>query len=163
MKKYILLIISLFMIFSCSNTETTQPISSTTEISQNITQPERKMDIYGKVVSQEWNEITLSQVDTSKDPTFNMTPEEKKKYMQSLDEATRMALKEEINSAILWEVKLTIPVWIPMIKKTAQWTDALLVEASLADVKIWWYISVWLNTSITDQKIAEFVKISFIQ
>jgi hypothetical protein len=30
-----------------------------------------------------------------------MTPEEKKKYMQSLDETARTALKEEINSATL--------------------------------------------------------------
>ena len=72
-------------------------------------------------------------------------------------------LKEEINSAVLWEVKLTIPVWIPMIRKSAQWVDATFLEASLADIKVGGYISVWLNTSVTDQKIAEFVKISFIQ
>gem|GEM_PF-3997236 len=30
-----------------------------------------------------------------------MSPEEKKKYMQSLDEAARIALKEEINNSIL--------------------------------------------------------------
>jgi hypothetical protein len=30
-----------------------------------------------------------------------MTPTEKKKYMQSMDEATRTALKEEINNATL--------------------------------------------------------------
>jgi hypothetical protein len=60
------------------------------------------------------------QIDTSKDPTFNMTPTEKQKYMQALDEATRMALKEEINAATLGEVKVIIPVGIPMIQKTAQ-------------------------------------------
>lgn len=164
MKKTIFLaILAVSLLNSCSsNTDTTTTLTTntTTIISS---QPDRKIDIYGKVISMEWNEITLLEVDTSKDPTFNMTPEEKKKYMTSLDEATRMALKAEINSATLWEIKLTIPVWIAMTKKTAQWTDAPLVEASLADVKIWWYLSVWLNQEITDKKIADFVKIAFIQ
>jgi hypothetical protein len=162
MKKiFLLTLLSLILISCTSNQENTNTTTTTTSIL--VTQPERKMDVYGKVIAIEWNEITLSQVDTSKDPTFNMTMEEKKKYMTSLDETARMALKEEINSAILWEVKLTIPVWIGMTKKESQWTDAPLLEASLADLKIWWYISVWLDTTLADRKIAEFVKLSFTQ
>ncbi|MDD5769990.1 MAG: hypothetical protein PHE25_03405 [Candidatus Gracilibacteria bacterium] len=164
MKKTIFLaILAVSLLNSCSsNTDTTTTLTTntTTIISS---QPDRKIDIYGKVISMEGNEITLLEVDTSKDPTFNMTPEEKKKYMTSLDEATRMALKAEINSATLGEIKLTIPVGIAMTKKTAQGTDAPLVEASLADVKIGGYLSVWLNQEITDKKIADFVKIAFIQ
>jgi hypothetical protein len=83
--------------------------------------------------------------------------------MQSLDETARTALKEEINSATLWEVKLTIPVWIAMTKKTASWPDAPTLEASLADIKNWQYISVWLDLSVSDRKVAEFVKIAFTQ
>lgn len=49
----------------------------------------------------EGNELTISQVDTSKDPTFSMSSEEKRKYMQSMDESARMALKETINAAVL--------------------------------------------------------------
>lgn len=127
------------------------------------TQPERKLDIYGKIISMEWNEISVSQVDISKDPTFNMTSDEKKKYMQAMDEAARMALKEQINSATLWEAKITIPVGIPMTKKTAQWPDAPNVDASLADIKAGQYISVWLSPEVQDKKIAEFIKIAFTQ
>ena len=164
MKKILFLaIIFIALLSSCSSDTNENTNSSNLDITINISQPERKMDIYGKVVSQEWNEITLLQVDTSKDPTFNMTSEEKKKYMQSLPEESRKTLKEEINSAILWQIKIIIPVWIAMTKKEAQWSDAPNIEGSLADIQVWWYISVWLNQSIADQKIAEFVKISFIQ
>jgi hypothetical protein len=83
--------------------------------------------------------------------------------MQSMDESARTALKEEINKATLWELKLTVPVWIPMTKKEAQWPDAPNLEASLADLKVWQYISIWLNPEVADRKVAEFVKIAFTQ
>jgi len=163
MKKILFLaILSIALLTSCSS-NTQEKTTTNLDTTTSITQPERKMDLYWKVVSQEWNEITLLQVDTSKDPTFNMSPEEKKKYMQSLDEASRQALKEEINNSTLWQIKIIIPVWIAMTKKEAQWPDALNIEASLADIKVWWYISIWLNQSAWEQKVAEFVKITFVQ
>lgn len=167
MKKILFLaILSVIFLSSCTTSKTeTTTTNNDTQLTTTTTsvQPDRKLDIYWKVISMEWNEITLLQVDTSKDPTFNMTPDEKKKYMQSLDDATRTALKEEINSSTLWEIKVTIPVWIAMTKKEAQWTDAPTIDASLADVKVWWYISIWLNPEVTDKKVAEFVKIAFVQ
>jgi len=166
MKNILILLsfLTIFSLISCSNeTNINTNLIDEKVLDTVISQPDRKIDIYWKVISQEWNEITISQVDTSKDSTFNMSPEEKKKYMQSLDEAARIALKEEINNSILWQVKLIAPVWIPMTKKTAQWSDAISVEASLADIKVWGYLSIWLNNDIKDQKVAEFVKISFIQ
>jgi hypothetical protein len=39
-----------------------------------------------------------------------MTPSEKQKYMQSMDESARMALKEQINNATLGEISILIPV-----------------------------------------------------
>lgn len=156
------LIITTLLLTSCGTT--TPEATNTTETTSSVSvQPERKVDIYGKITSIEWNEVTLLQVDTSKDPTFNMSPTEKKKYMMAMDESARMALKEQINSATLWEVKVTIPVGIPMIKKTAQWPDAPNVEASLADIKNGQYISVWLSPEAKDNKISEFVKIAFTQ
>lgn len=169
MKKILLpfFIMTTLFLASCTNTETTDKTNISSENKQNqdisSAQPERKVDIYWKITSIEWNEVTILQVDTSKDPTFNMTPTEKKKYMQSMDESARMALKEQINSATLWEVKVTIPVGIPMTKKTAQWPDAPNIEASLADLKNWQYLSIWINSEIVDTKIAEFVKIAFTQ
>ncbi|MDD3145585.1 MAG: hypothetical protein PHV23_05780 [Candidatus Gracilibacteria bacterium] len=164
MKKiYFLFILATLVITSCSSDTTTNTSSLDSTIVTTSNQPDRKMDIYGKIISMEGNEITLSQVDTSKDPTFNMTTEEKKKYMASLDDAERTSLKEEINSAILGEVKITVPVGIAMTKKTAQGADAPNVEASLADLKVGGYLSIWLNMDITDKKIADFVKVSFVQ
>ncbi|MDP2104285.1 MAG: hypothetical protein Q8K26_05175, partial [Candidatus Gracilibacteria bacterium] len=141
------MIIATLLLTSCGTTSVTTPENTSTTQTQDTlsTQPERKVDMYGKITSMEGNEITLLEVDTSKDPTFAMTSEEKKKYMQSMDEAARMVLKEQINSATLGEKKVTIPVGIPMIKKTAQGPDAPNVEASLADLKNGQYISVWLS------------------
>ncbi|MEF2175638.1 MAG: hypothetical protein V3575_04145 [Candidatus Absconditabacteria bacterium] len=166
MKTSYLLIVfaSVLLLSACSNTDnTTSSVNDDIANELSLNQPERKIDIYGKVVSQEGNEITISQVDSSKDPTFNMTPAEKKKYMQSLDESTRMALKEEINNAVLGQVKVIIPVGIPMSKKTAQGSDAPVEEGSLSDIKLGGYLSIWLDNSIENQKVAEFVKISFIE
>lgn len=177
-KKLFLISVATMLVASCSNSSKETEIDKTNNLENDVNvqesiktdqvteitgQPERKMDIYGKITGIEWNEITLLQVDTSKDPTFDMTPTEKKKYMQSMDEAARTALKEEINKATLWEIKLTVPVWIPMTKKEAQWPDAPNFEASLVDLKTWQYISVWLNTEVVDRKVAEFVKIAFTQ
>lgn len=169
MKKILLpvFIVATLFLVSCTNTETTDKTNTNTDTTQtqdiSSAQPERKVDIYWKITSIEWNEVTILQVDTSKDPTFNMTPTEKRKYMQSMEESARMALKEQINSATLGEVKVTIPVGIPMTKKTAQWPDAPNVEASLADLKNWQYLSIWINSEIVNTKIAEFVKIAFTQ
>ena len=168
MKKILSLLWIIFILTSCWVKEEDALVVDTTKTKvenlppENL-QPERKLDLYGKITWIEWNEITLLQVDTAKDPTFNMTATEKKKYMQSLEESARMALKEEINKATLWEVKLTVPVWIPIIKKTASWPEAPNIEGSIADFKVWQYISIWLNSEIKDQKIAEFVKIAFTQ
>jgi len=162
MKKLVVfMILILSVLSSCgSNSESNQ---SSNLPDNSLTQPERKLDVYWKINSIEWNEITLLQVDISKDPTFNMSSDEKKKYMQSMDERARMALKEEIAKSTLWEIKITIPVWIPMTKKESQWPTSPSIEASLADLKIGQYISIWLNNEIENQKIAEFVKISFTQ
>jgi hypothetical protein len=45
--------------------------------------------------------FTISEIDTSKDPTLGMESTEKKAYMQALSEADRMALKDMIASSIL--------------------------------------------------------------
>ena len=109
----------------------------------------------------EGNEFTLLEVDTSKDPTFGMAPEDKKAYMMKLSQDQRKALKDEIRSATLWNVKITIPVWIPILVKTASGPEAKEKMWSLADMTKGSYISVWYNPDVTDRKIAEYVKKSF--
>ena len=121
-------------------------------------QPEYKAELYWKVKQVEWNMFTISEIDTSKDPTINMDSAEKRAYMQSLPEADRMALKEQIQSAILWDVKVMIPVWIPMVKKELVWEEKKDLEATLADLKSWDIISVWYNKDVTDRKVAMYIK-----
>jgi len=124
-------------------------------------QPEFKMNIYGKIISMEGNEFSVQEVDISKDPTFDMSSEDKKAYMAKLSEDERMSLKEEIRQAILGNVKILIPVWIPIVVKTAQWQDALSKLWSLEDLTVWSYISVRYNPDITDQNVAIYVKKSW--
>jgi len=121
-------------------------------------QPEYKAELYGKVKSIEWNMFTISEIDTSKDPTVNMEQAEKRAYMQALSEADRMALKEMIANSIIWDVKVMIPVWIPMIKKELLWEEKMDIEATLADLKSGDIISIWYDKEITDRKIAIYVK-----
>jgi hypothetical protein len=78
--------------------------------------------------------------------------------MLSLSEADKTALKDQIQSATLWDIKVMIPVWIPMIKKELIWEEKLDTEATLADLKTWDIISIWYNEEITDRKVAKFAK-----
>ena len=122
--------------------------------------PERKAEVYGKVIKTEGNLVTVAEIDLSADPTADMTTEEKRAYKQSLSEEERMALNESIQGATLGEVSVLIPVGIPMIKKSDAGPDAPEVEATLADVAIGSTLSVWLNSEVADKKVAEFVKVS---
>lgn len=132
------------------------------EVSVVAQKPERKAEVYGKVIKMEGNLVTISQIDLAADPTAEMTTEEKQAYKQSLSEEERMALKEVTQNATLGEVTVMIPVGIPMTKKTAQGPDAPEVEGTLADVSVGSLLSVWIDTTVSDKKVAEFVKISSV-
>ncbi len=123
--------------------------------------PERKSELYGKVKSLEGNLVTITLIDLSQDPTAKMAPTEKRKYMQSLSEAERMALKEKISQALLGDTKILIPIGIPISMKKAQGPDAPELSGSLADITPNKLISVWLSKEQTNNNVAEFVKISF--
>ncbi len=169
MKKIIFTLIVLLFVTSCSTQDTNNNTSNTEDniVAQNTenrteevlaSQPDYKSDLYWKIKFAEGNIFTITEIDRSKDPTADMASEEKRKYMQSLPEAERMALKEQIQSATLWDVKVMIPVWIPMIKKEIVWEDKIDLEASLADLKPNDIVSVWYDNEQKDRKIAIFVK-----
>ncbi len=130
------------------------------ETNINELKPDRKAELYGRVKSLEGNLATLTLIDLSQDPTAKMTPTEKRKYMQSLPEAERMALKEKIAQALLGDEKVLIPIGIPISIKKEQGPDAPEISGSLADIKPNKLVYIWLNTT-SDKNIAEFVKISF--
>ncbi len=166
-KKIILSIFLLLLLTSCwTETNTSENIQINSWINENIDrnqemislQPNYKNELYWKIKQIEWNMFTISQIDTSKDPTLEMERKEKQAYMQSLSDADKQALKEQIQGAIIWDVKIMIPVWIPMIKKELIWEEKQDLEATLADLKTWDIISIWYNKEITDRKVAKYVK-----
>lgn len=170
MKKIITLAFVIALISSCGTSTETITTNDTTNTSSNVEtnvnrneqiinlQPEYKAELYGKVKTMEWNIFTITQIDTSKDPTIEMDQAEKQAYMQSLSDADRTALKDQIVSAYLDDVKVMIPVWIPMIKKELVWEDKQDLEATLADLQVGDIVSVWYNEEITDRKVAKYVK-----
>lgn len=171
MKKIIVIGATVLLLASCwteventSNVETVNPVSNVVvnseERDQEIVglQPEYKSDLYGKVKSIEGNMFTISVIDRSKDPTVDMEQTEKKAYMTSLSDADKIALKEMIANSISGEVKVMIPVWIPMVKKEQVWEEKQDIEATLEDLKWGDIITVWYNKDVTDRKIAEYVK-----
>ncbi len=168
MKIALFILLSIFLV-SCGvteNTKTTENNKTTwaVQTTQNRTeeilsmQPDYKSDLYWKIKAIEWNIFTITEVDRSKDPTADMAPKEKRAYMQSLSQEQRMALKEKIQSATLWDVKVMIPVWIPMLKKELVWEDRVDMEASLADLAVNDYVTIWYDKEQENRKIAIFVK-----
>ena len=140
---------------------TTESVSDDTAVQEVLSmKPDREFDLFGKVVKMEGNIVTIAEIDLSADPTIDMTQDEKKAYMQALPEEERMALKELTTSATLGEVTVLIPVGIPMSKKLESGSTSPDVEATLADVTVGGMLSVWFDASVTDRKIAEYVKVS---
>ena len=171
MKKIIITWALLVLLTSCgAETEGTENKTETPEttnvVETNVDrdaeiialQPDYKVELYGKVKSIEWNIFTVSEIDRSKDPTIEMEKEEKQAYMASLSDADKIALKEQMGSAFLWDIKVMIPVWIPMVKKELVWEERLDLEATLEDLKTGDIISIWYNEEVTDRKIAKYVK-----
>lgn len=168
MKKTIFTVVVLFLLVAggyyvgtnLGETNKMESVTTSTENTVILTQPERKAEIYGKIKSIVGNEIVVTKSDPSVDPTINMEPAEKQAYMQSLDEAERTKLKEEILNATLGDVKILVPIGIPMNKKTEQGAEGQTLEASLADLKVGGIVSVWIDNTEAERTIAEFVKIS---
>ena len=171
MKKIIIIWATLTLLVSCwtevennieSNTNTEKVAVVDTSVDRDTEikslQPEYKAELYGKIKSIEWNIFTISEIDTSKDPTIWMERTEKQAYMATLSDAEKIAFKEAALSAFIWDEKVMIPVWIPMIKKETVWEEKLDIEATLADLKTGDIISIWYNEEVTDRKIAKYVK-----
>lgn len=138
-----------------SNTGTIEILSSAEQ------KPERKAELFGKITGMVGNEITIAKTDTSKDPTFGMEQAEKRAYMTALSDADKMALKEKIQNAVIGEVKVLVPVGIPMTIKKEQGSEAPELDSSLADIRPGKVVSVWVDENTTNRNIATFVKISY--
>jgi len=78
------------------------------------------------------------------------------------DSDTRAQMLEKLKEMSTGEEKVVIPVGIKMLKSaaTTQNEKREMVEATLSDLTTDKMITIWLNSAITDKKIAEFVLIN---
>jgi hypothetical protein len=74
----------------------------------------------------------------------------------------RTAMIDQIKKLSTGEADITIPVGIQMLKSSTNSTTNKkeMVEATLSDITADKFITIWLNQSVTDKKIAEFVLIN---
>ncbi len=74
----------------------------------------------------------------------------------------RVAMLEELKKMSTGEDKVIIPVGIQMLKTSsnAETNKREMVEATLEDIKSDKMITIWLNNSVTDKKVAEFILIN---
>jgi hypothetical protein len=74
------------------------------------------------------------------------------------DRATQMAALKAMSTG---EETIIIPVGIKMMKSSSTGEKKMeMVEASLTDITADKMITIWLNTSVSDKKVAEFVLIN---
>ena len=178
-----------FFVTGCGNNTSVNGDSESTTTNnktgqfQDPNMPERNVDISGVVKSMVGNEVTVTQIDmekirekmmesrqasgdTNTNPTVSVgtrgtgmgpgggmmgggiPPGE-----ANSEEATaRNEMMAELTKEYsLGDVKVIIPVGIAMNKRGE--------ASSLADVIVGSNLSIWLNTSVTDKKVAEYVSI----
>jgi len=76
---------------------------------------------------------------------------------------SRAKMMDALKEMSTGEEKITIPVGIKMLKSSTSTDDSgkkEMVEATLSDLTADKMITVWLNASVTDKKVAEFVLIN---
>ncbi|MFA6386023.1 MAG: hypothetical protein WCW29_04750 [Candidatus Paceibacterota bacterium] len=73
---------------------------------------------------------------------------------------SRAQMLETLKAMSSGEEKILIPVGIKMLKFSSESGSREMVEANLSDVTADKMITVWLNQSVTDKKVAEFVLIN---
>lgn len=73
------------------------------------------------------------------------------------DRADRLAQLKELSTG---EEKVLIPVGIQMLKAPTGTDSRTMVEATISDVTADKTITIWLDNSVTDKKVAEFVLIN---
>ncbi len=77
-------------------------------------------------------------------------------------ETDRSAMLENLKAMSTGEAKIIIPVGIQMLKSSESSEDGRrdFVEASLSDISANKTLTIWLDSSVSDKKVAEFVLIN---
>jgi hypothetical protein len=73
---------------------------------------------------------------------------------------SRATMLETLKAMSTGEEKVVIPVGIKMLKSSTDSKSREMVEANLSDIAADKTITIWLNQSVTDKKVAEFVLIN---
>lgn len=76
------------------------------------------------------------------------------------DDAARDAILERMKEMSTGEEIIVVPVGIQMLKPNENNEEKELIEATFEDVDQDKMIQVWLNESVTDRKVAEFILIT---
>ncbi|MBN2885014.1 hypothetical protein JXE04_03760 [Patescibacteria group bacterium] len=157
----------------------------TTDRRPDFGQPERLPDVRGIVKSVSGNEATILEVEASRG-TASSTQTTTEKAATSLtgemaiptgsgqgggfmggggrlaDDSSRSDMLERLKEMSTGESKILIPVGIRMLKADTSSDDGKreMLEANLSDVTADKTLTIWLDQSITDKKVAEFVLIN---
>ncbi|PLX20638.1 hypothetical protein C0584_05355 [Candidatus Parcubacteria bacterium] len=178
-----LLVVAGFLLSACSQSNVSNNNTITTSTSSindgQFTQPDREVDINGVVKSMIGNQITVSIIERQeKDDQVEDDSEEKEAAALTLGTAMpgggvpgmgggrnrdeSISDEERVQNLLERSTEqkdLLVPVGIPMLKYSGDTEEMLSEEASLEDLKVGSIISVWIDQSIEDRNIAEFVNI----
>lgn len=151
-------------------------------------QPESTPDISGIVKSITGNEVTILKIEFpgagQKENSGEQDQAEEKNNTRAIgvstgggmrggpgmmgggrpnqDEDTQKAMLEKIKEMSTGEDTITIPVGIQMLKPDtdSEQKAPQMIEASLSDISADKMVRVWLDTGVTDKKVASFVMIT---
>jgi len=181
MKKIFYIAILFFAIISLTACSSEQDLNK--DITQNkrpdFGQPKRKPEIMGIVKSIIGNEVTILKTsgpnrnkkttenteDTKQAPSVSLGANSGKTRgmggmgggSKGMDADSQAEIIKRMKNMSTGEEKLIIPVGIQMLKPDTVNEKIEMLEANLGDIKSDTLISVWLNQTITDRNIAEFV------
>lgn len=180
-----LILISLSACSSGNTANTTANVNTSDSANRrpDFGQPERQADIRGIVKSIVGNEVTILEIEmgsgrgqasstegTINRPTVSLTGETSGPPAggrgmgmgggpdsANTDRSEMLARLKEMSTG---EVKVTIPVGIRMLKSSSNNNQREMLEANLSDISADKNLMIWLDPSISDRKVAEFVLIN---
>ena len=165
MKKFILVLMgcAVLGLFTACQSTTSSKANTSINVQNEITQPDRKPDIYAQIRSVKGNELALNLVEVKEDMS-ELSEEEKQKRreeMQSLSEEERKKSREERNKLTGETATITIPVGTPVCKNDFSDGKTTYKELELSELREGLNIRVWLDKQGTDgDKTAEFVLVT---
>ena len=128
-------------------------------------QPERTVDVYGRVKTIQGNVMVVDiMTNTQGTTTETLTAEEKaakQAAMQALSEEERANAKAASQTLTGVSVTVLIPVGVPVKTKTSQLSGGLIIPAAMTDITPGAIVSIWTEDSADTGKVnAEYVRIS---